>query len=90
VAGDGPMSSHYHTRFMLRLNDTTTQKLQYLVDHFGKPRAEIIRQLIAQAKAEDFPPELAAGGRGTTTVPKALLSERRPLCLIDSRYISSS
>jgi predicted transcriptional regulator len=39
---------------MLRLDETTTQKLQQLVEQFGLSRAEIIRQLIAQAKLEDF------------------------------------
>jgi predicted DNA-binding protein len=40
---------------MLRLDETTTQQLQCLVEHFAKSRAEIIRQLIAQAIPEDFP-----------------------------------
>jgi hypothetical protein len=40
---------------MLRLDQTTATQLQHLVDQFGKPRAEVIRQLIAQARPEDFP-----------------------------------
>jgi Ribbon-helix-helix protein, copG family len=40
----------YGQRFMLRLDETTTQKLQQLVEQFGMSRAEIVRQLIAQAK----------------------------------------
>lgn len=48
-------SRYYVTRFMLRLDKTTTHKLQHLVEQFAKPRAEIIRQLVAQAKPEDFP-----------------------------------
>ena len=41
---------------MLRLDQTTATKLQHLVAQFAKPRAEIIRQLIAQAAPADFPP----------------------------------
>jgi predicted transcriptional regulator len=43
-------SGYYQRRLMLRLDETTTQKLQQLVEQFGMSRAEIIRQLIAQAK----------------------------------------
>lgn len=49
-------SQTYRQRFMLRLGESTSQKLQHLVEQLGMSRAEIIRQLIAQAKAEDFPP----------------------------------
>jgi predicted transcriptional regulator len=57
VAGVRSHESGYdQRRFMLCLDETTTQKLQQLVEQFGMSRAEIIRQLIAQAKAEDFPP----------------------------------
>ena len=53
-AGEIVIRSHdsqtYGQRFMLRLDETTTQKLQRLVEQFGMSRAEIIRQLIAQAK----------------------------------------
>jgi hypothetical protein len=48
-------SRYYGQRFMLRLDEMTTTKLQHLVEHFDKPRAEIIRQLIAQARPEGFP-----------------------------------
>jgi predicted DNA-binding protein len=58
-AGESVIRSHdsryYGQRFMLRLDETTTQKLQRLVEHFAKSRAEIIRQLIAQATPERFP-----------------------------------
>jgi hypothetical protein len=40
---------------MLCLDEAATQKLQQLVEHFGKPRAAIIRQLLAQATSETFP-----------------------------------
>jgi predicted transcriptional regulator len=46
----------YGTRFMLRLDHLTQEKLEDLSTHFNKPAAEIIRQLIAQAEPEDFPP----------------------------------
>jgi predicted transcriptional regulator len=49
-------SQTHGQRFMLRLDETTAQKLQELVAQFGMSRAAIIRQLIAQAKAEDFLP----------------------------------
>jgi predicted transcriptional regulator len=48
-------SGYYGTRFMLRLDETTISKLQHLVEHFDKPRAEVIRQLIVQATPEAFP-----------------------------------
>jgi len=48
-------SRSYGTRFMLRLDEPSQTKLQQLVKQFGASKAEIIRQLIAQANAEDFP-----------------------------------
>jgi hypothetical protein len=48
-------SGTYGIRFMLRLDDLSQTKLQQLVEQFGVSKAEIIRQLIAQANAEDFP-----------------------------------
>jgi Ribbon-helix-helix protein, copG family len=73
-AGESVFRSHdsqtYGQRFMLRLDETTTQKLQQLVTQFGMSRAEIIRQLVAQATIEAFPPswQVAAAER-----------QRRPL-----------
>jgi predicted transcriptional regulator len=49
-------SRTYGTRFMLRLDDSAQTKLQQLVKQFGASKAQIIRQLIAQAEPEDFPP----------------------------------
>jgi predicted transcriptional regulator len=49
-------SGYYQRRFMLRLDDETSQKLDTLTRGFDRLAAEVIRQLIAQAKAEDFPP----------------------------------
>jgi predicted DNA-binding protein len=48
-------SRTYGRRFMLRLDETSEIKLQQLVKQFGASKAEIIRQLIAQATTEDFP-----------------------------------
>jgi hypothetical protein len=48
-------SHTYGTRFMLRLDEPSEIKLQQLVTQFGASKAEIIRQLLAQAKPEDFP-----------------------------------
>jgi predicted transcriptional regulator len=49
-------SRYYGQRFMLRLDDETSTKLGTLMQTFDRTAAEIIRQLIAQAKSEDFPP----------------------------------
>jgi hypothetical protein len=49
-------SHTYGTRFMLRLDEPSQIKLQSLVKQYGVSKAEIIRQLIAQAEPEDFPP----------------------------------
>jgi hypothetical protein len=53
------MRSHdsrtYDTRFMRRLDLPSQIKLHDLVEHFGVSKAEVIRQLIVQANAEDFP-----------------------------------
>ena len=48
-------SRTYGTRFMLRLDDPTREKLEELSTHFEMSAAEIIRHLIAQATPEDFP-----------------------------------
>jgi len=48
-------SRTYTERFMLRLDEPSQRKLQQLVKQFGASKAEIIRQLIAQANDEDFP-----------------------------------
>ena len=48
-------SRTYGTRFMLRLDDPTQEKLEELSTHFEMSAAEIIRHLIAQATPEDFP-----------------------------------
>jgi predicted DNA-binding protein len=48
-------SHTYGKRFMLRLDKPSQTKLQQLVKHFGTSKAEIIRQLVAQANVEDFP-----------------------------------
>jgi predicted transcriptional regulator len=58
-AGVAGVRSHdsqtYRQRFMLRLGERTSQKLQHLVEQLGMSRAEIIRQLVRQAQPEDFP-----------------------------------
>ena len=61
----------YTARFMLRLNQTSSLKLQDLVDHFHVPKAQIIRQLIAQAEPEDFPKswQMRAAERHAPRVP---------------------
>jgi predicted transcriptional regulator len=57
--GRSPGRSHdshtYSTHFMLRLDEASQTKLQQLVNQFGASKAQIIRQLVAQANDEDFP-----------------------------------
>jgi predicted DNA-binding protein len=48
-------SRYYDQRYMLRLDAQTRQQLDDWSEHVGKPIAEIIRQLVAQATSEDFP-----------------------------------
>ena len=43
------------TRFMQQLDEPSQTKLQQLVIRFGISKAEVTRQLIAQASDEDFP-----------------------------------
>jgi hypothetical protein len=45
----------YGERFMLRLDAASETKLQQLAKQFHVPRAEIIRQLLAQATPDTFP-----------------------------------
>jgi predicted transcriptional regulator len=48
-------SGHYQRRFMLRVDDETSKKLDTLTQAFDRPAAEVLRHLIAQATPEDFP-----------------------------------
>jgi hypothetical protein len=48
-------SRYYGQRFMLRLDDETSTKLGTLMQTFDRSAAEIIRQLILQAKFQQFP-----------------------------------
>lgn len=45
----------YGARFMLRLDAASETTLQRLAERFDVPRAEIIRQLLAQATPDTFP-----------------------------------
>jgi hypothetical protein len=49
-------SRTYRTRFMLRLDGSSRTKLQQLTRQCGASKATIIRQPIAHATPEDFPP----------------------------------
>jgi predicted DNA-binding protein len=64
-------SRTYTTRFMLRLDESSQTKLQQLIKQFGASKADIIRQLIAQAKPEDFPKgwQMRAAERHVPRVP---------------------
>jgi predicted transcriptional regulator len=48
-------SGYYQRRFMLRLDDETSEKLNTLTRIFDCSAAEVVRHLIAQATPEDFP-----------------------------------
>ena len=45
----------YDTCFILQLDTLSETKLQQLITQFGASKAHIIRQLLVQAKPEDFP-----------------------------------
>ena len=49
-------SGNYNRKFGMRLNEVTWRTLEGFTTTFQRPAAEIIRQLIAQARPEDFPP----------------------------------
>ena len=48
-------SGQYGRRVMLRLDDQTANPLERLTQAFGRSAAEVIRQLILQARLEEFP-----------------------------------
>jgi hypothetical protein len=48
-------SSYFHRKFGLGLDEMTSRKLEALTQTFNRSAAEIIRQLMAQARPEDFP-----------------------------------
>jgi hypothetical protein len=58
-AGEGGSRPHesgyYDRRFQLRLDPHTRRKLEAFMQTFDRSAAEIIRQLIAQVRSEDFP-----------------------------------
>jgi hypothetical protein len=58
-------SGHYHRRFQLRLDPHTQRKLETFMQTFNRSAAEIIRQLMLQAKPQQFPKswQLAAAER---------------------------
>jgi hypothetical protein len=77
--GETAMRSHdsgyFHRKFGLGLDAGTSRTLEALTSTFDRSAAEIIRQLIAQATPEDFPPSwhVAAMERRS---PRAPLSDR--------------
>jgi predicted DNA-binding protein len=48
-------SGYYHRKFGLQLAAVTSHKLETLTHTFDRPAAEVIRQLIRQARLEEFP-----------------------------------
>jgi predicted DNA-binding protein len=48
-------SGYYRRKFGLRLDEETSRKLRTLMQAFHRPAAEVIRQLILQARIEAFP-----------------------------------
>jgi hypothetical protein len=65
-------SGHYAKRFILRLDDETSAKLATLTQTFYRSAAEVIRQLVAQVRPEDFPPswQLAVQEGSPQRVPR--------------------
>jgi hypothetical protein len=55
MAGRSHESGYFHQKFGMRLDEVTSRKLEALTQTFHRPAAEIIRQLITQARPEDFP-----------------------------------
>jgi predicted transcriptional regulator len=49
-------SGHFDRKYQLRLDEATSRQLAALTHTFHRPAADVIRQLIAQATPEDFPP----------------------------------
>jgi hypothetical protein len=49
-------SGYYHRKFGMRLDEVTSRKLEAFTRTFHRQAADVIRQLIAQATPEDFPP----------------------------------
>jgi hypothetical protein len=62
---------------MMRLHDPTWQKLEGLSAHFDKSIAEVVRQLVAQARLEDFPQAWQIGGGPRRAHPRRNASIRR-------------
>jgi hypothetical protein len=48
-------SGYFRRKFGLRLDESTSQTLEALTKTFHRSAAEVVRQLIVQAKPEDFP-----------------------------------
>jgi predicted transcriptional regulator len=48
-------SGYFHRKFGMRLDEVTSRKLEALTQTFHRPAASVIRQLIIQARLEDFP-----------------------------------
>jgi hypothetical protein len=74
-------SRYYGKRFMMRLDPQTWEKLEGLSMHFDKSIAEVIRQLVAQAKLEDFPrtwPKASGGTRRAYPRHNASTRRRQP------------
>jgi predicted DNA-binding protein len=55
ATGPSHESGYYFRKYQLRLDKASSEKLEQLSQHFDTSAAEVIRQLIAQAKPEDFP-----------------------------------
>jgi predicted DNA-binding protein len=72
---DSPRSRE---RFMLRLDERSRTRLQALGEHFGVSKADIIRQLLAQATPDTFPASWqTACGRAPWSTGSAGAARRR-------------
>jgi predicted transcriptional regulator len=55
TGGQSHESVYYRRKFGLRLDEATSHKLERLTQTFHRSAADVIRQLVTQAKPEDFP-----------------------------------
>jgi predicted DNA-binding protein len=71
-------SPRYRERFMLRLDERARTRLQALGEHFGVSKADIIRQLLAQATPDTCPASWqTACGRAPWSTGSAGAARRR-------------
>jgi predicted DNA-binding protein len=71
-------SQYYGKRFLMRLDAPTRTRLEELSRHFGQPVAAVIRQLVTQARVEDFPESWQLAVKEHQTREQRRAHEREP------------